>query len=94
MSVSKTTFSHYNLKILRRKLQKNITYLPKKFSEFPPWGMKVFFNFIQVMQTDGNLVLYHKSDGRPLWSADTYGSGATDVFMQGGIIKTDEGLSD
>ena len=41
------------------------------------------------MQTDGNLVLYHKSDGRPLWSADnTYGSASTDVVMQGGkMIK-------
>ena len=44
------------------------------------------------MQTDGNLVLYHKSDGRPLWSAkdedgnDLYGSGATDVVMQGGEV--------
>ena len=37
------------------------------------------------MQTDGNLVLYHKSDGRALWAAEnTYGSGATDVVMQGG----------
>ena len=46
-----------------------------------------YFSF-KVMQTDSNLVLYHKSDGTPLWSAPgTYGSGATDVVMQGGEMS-------
>jgi len=34
---SKTTFSCYNLKILRPKVTKNLTNLRKKFCEFPPW---------------------------------------------------------
>jgi len=33
---SKTTFSHYNLKILRLKVTKNIKNLLKKFCEFRP----------------------------------------------------------
>ncbi len=36
-SASKTTFSHYNLKILMPEVTKNITNLLKKFCEFPPW---------------------------------------------------------
>jgi hypothetical protein len=36
ISASKTTFSHYNLKILRPKVTKNIKNLRKKFREFPP----------------------------------------------------------
>jgi len=33
---SKTTFSHFNLKMLRPKVKKNVTNLPKKFCEFRP----------------------------------------------------------
>jgi len=36
ISASKTTYSHYNLKILRPKVKKNIKNLRKKFCEFPP----------------------------------------------------------
>jgi len=36
ISASKTTYSHYNLKILRPKVKKNIKNLHKKFCEFPP----------------------------------------------------------
>jgi len=36
ISASKTTFSHYNLKILRPKVTKNVKDLLKKFCEFPP----------------------------------------------------------
>jgi hypothetical protein len=34
ISASKTTFSHYNLKILRPKVTKNIKNLLKKFCKF------------------------------------------------------------
>jgi len=37
ISASKATFSHYNLKILRPQVTKNIKNLHKKFCEFPPW---------------------------------------------------------
>jgi len=37
ISTSKTTSSHYNLKILRPKVTKNIKNLHKKFCEFRPW---------------------------------------------------------
>ncbi len=36
MSASKTTLNHYNLKILRPKVTKNITNLPKKFCKYRP----------------------------------------------------------
>jgi len=36
ISDSKTTFSQYNLKILRVKVTKNLTNFLKKFCEFPP----------------------------------------------------------
>jgi hypothetical protein len=36
ISASKTTFSHYNLNILRPKVTKNIKNLRKKFCEFRP----------------------------------------------------------
>ncbi len=36
ISASKTTYSHYNLKILRPKVTKNIKNLRKKFCEFRP----------------------------------------------------------
>ncbi len=36
ISASKTTFSHFNLKILRPKVTKNIKNLLKKSCEFPP----------------------------------------------------------
>jgi len=37
ISASKTNYRHYNLKILRPKVTKNIKNLHKKFCEFPPW---------------------------------------------------------
>jgi len=36
LSASKTTFSHFNLKILRPKVTKNLKNLRKKFCESPP----------------------------------------------------------
>jgi len=36
----KPTFSHYNLKILRLKVMKNLTNLCKKFCESPPWEFR------------------------------------------------------
>ncbi len=36
ISASKTTFSHYNFKILRPKVRKNLINFRKKFCEFPP----------------------------------------------------------
>jgi len=36
ISASKTTYTHYNLKILRPKVTKNIKNLRKKFCKFPP----------------------------------------------------------
>jgi len=44
ISASKYTFSHYNLKILRPKVRKNLTNLHKKFCEFPPWCTKRYEN--------------------------------------------------
>jgi len=38
ISASKTTFSHYNLKILRPEVTKNVKNLLKKFCEFRPRG--------------------------------------------------------
>jgi len=35
ISTSKSTFSHYNLKILKPGVTKNLTNLLKKFCEFP-----------------------------------------------------------
>jgi len=43
ISASKTTFIHYNLKILRPKVTKNIKNLRKKFCEFRPRGKRIFF---------------------------------------------------
>jgi hypothetical protein len=40
ISASKTTYSHYNLKILRQKVKKNIKNFRKKFCEFLPWYLK------------------------------------------------------
>jgi len=40
ISALKTTYSHYNLKILRPKVKKNIKNLRKKFCEFPPWALR------------------------------------------------------
>jgi len=36
ISASQTTYSHYNLKILRPKVTKNIKNLPEKFCECRP----------------------------------------------------------
>jgi len=40
ISASITTYSHYNLKILRPKVTKNIKNLSKKFCEFPPRSLR------------------------------------------------------
>jgi len=40
ISASKTTFSDFNLKILRPKVTKNLTNFRKKFCEFPPRDLK------------------------------------------------------
>ncbi len=49
ISASKTTFSHYNLKILRSKVKKNVTNFCKNFCESPPWrrsyGVKLTYLF-------------------------------------------------
>jgi len=39
ISASKTTFSHYNLKILRPKVTKNVKNFRKKLFEFRPWEL-------------------------------------------------------
>jgi len=39
ISASKSTLSHYNLKILRPEVTKNIKNVRKKFCEFRPWGL-------------------------------------------------------
>ncbi len=36
ISALKTTLNQNNLKILRTKVRKNLSNLPKKFCEFPP----------------------------------------------------------
>ncbi len=52
ISASKTTQSHYNLKILRPKVKKNIKNLHKKFCEFPP--------FIPYLTLSDDLLLIKK----------------------------------
>jgi hypothetical protein len=39
--------------------------------------------FRLTMQTDGNLVLYRQSDGRPLWSSNTAQTDVSRAIMQG-----------
>src|SRR5207237_2512941 len=39
--------------------------------------------FDLIMQGDGNLVLYRRSDSKPLWASNTNGKGATFAVMQG-----------
>jgi len=41
ISAANTTFSHFNLKILRPKVMKNIKNLHKKLFEFRPWTLKL-----------------------------------------------------
>jgi len=48
ISASKTTFSHYNLNILRPEVTKNIKNLRKKFCEFRPWSFRGFQCFVIV----------------------------------------------
>jgi len=38
--------------------------------------------FKLIMQSDSNLVIYHITSGKPLWSTGTSKSGATRVIMQ------------
>jgi len=50
ISASKTTSSHYNLKILRPEATKNIKNLPKTFYEFRPricYFLPNFGNFLK-----------------------------------------------
>jgi len=53
ISASKTTYSHYNLKILKPNVTKNI----KKFCEFRPWalGKGVFDNRTSLEINKGSL---------------------------------------
>jgi len=44
IAASKITLSHYNLKILRPKVTKNLTNLPKKFCEFRPLFLTTLCN--------------------------------------------------
>ncbi len=53
ISASKTTFSHFNLKILRPKVMKNIKNLRKKFCEFRPR------TFVCLSQQNFYLLLCH-----------------------------------
>jgi hypothetical protein len=39
-----------------------------------------------VMQADGNFVLYRTSDGRPLWAANTMGSGKFAIMQADGNL--------
>ncbi len=55
ISASKTTLSHYNLKILRPKVTKNLTNLPKKFCDFPPSCIRLLFD---VMKSNSIELLY------------------------------------
>jgi len=48
ISASKTTLNHYNLKILRLEVTKNITNLHKKFCEFHPSSPSYYFSFILI----------------------------------------------
>jgi len=50
ISASKTTYSHYNIKILRPKNTKNIKNLPKNFCEFPPRSLKTQMKLIVMIQ--------------------------------------------
>jgi len=52
ISASKTTFSHYILKILRPKVMKNLTNLPKKFCEFQPCFTLVLLGCSKVAITN------------------------------------------
>ncbi len=45
ISASQNTSSHYNLKILRPKVTKNLKNLPTKFCEFRPWYSCYHFTF-------------------------------------------------
>ncbi len=56
ISASKTTFSHFNLKILRPKVTKNIMNLRKKFCEFRPCAPIKFYTFWNTVD-----YLYDKS---------------------------------
>ncbi len=65
ISASKTTYIHYNLKILRPKVTKNIKNLRRKFCEFPPRVLlylhKVFFQFLNqsnCKNTNTNIYFY------------------------------------
>jgi len=55
ISSSKTTFSHYNLKILRPEVTKNIKNVRNKFCEFWPW---------RITSAKKSLFLYQKNVSR------------------------------
>jgi hypothetical protein len=46
---SKTTFSHFNLKILRPQVTKNIKNFRKKFCEFRPWDFLFICGFLLIL---------------------------------------------
>jgi len=62
ISASKTTFRHYNLKILRPKDAKNITNLRKKFCEFPPRGLCIPMRIELLSKYDYVFVWTYGSD--------------------------------
>jgi len=60
-SASKTTFSQYNLNILRPEVTKNIKNLYKKFCEFRPIAISSFlkYNLLQKISRDTLVDLLH-----------------------------------
>jgi len=51
---SKTTFNHYNLKILRPKVTNTFTNFCKKFCKSPP---RILSGFFKQLQTKGKQIL-------------------------------------
>jgi len=55
ISASKTFFNHFNLKILRPKVTKNIKVLHKKFCEFRPCTLNKPFPFFHILMKTWHL---------------------------------------
>ncbi len=64
ISASKTTFSHFNLKILRPKVTKNIKNLHKKFCEFSPINLKrlQLFELRQFFKVCQTMINFNKNN--------------------------------
>ncbi len=56
ISASKTTYSHYNLKILRPEVKKNINNFRNKFCEFPPSSFVCRVQGRKTLEIDGKKV--------------------------------------